>query len=290
MNATCWTPPPRSWRCANGRGANAAPTGGKYVNWWNPGTNERRAALQGSPAAAALADGGWLRGDRPADSTALTLAQQKANIEIDTARARILGLAFNLDPGVSLRDEVQRRTQRATDTGRENPDYDLDIAAAWRKATSRKYGKDPDYDTFHAALDRRAPKLRLPVPAPRPEPETPGLLGRVWDGIFGEPSEAAVAPAGAALGAELGGDLPARGGASGPPKPVPRVPSRMEALATELPRRGKPPAIDGVPISQMNEAQLRAISIRPHAELMKLPNEVRKALAKRWDEILGDDD
>ncbi len=67
----------------------------------------------------------------------LTQAQERSNIEIDAARDRIA----TMDPA-----EVKRRSQKATNTGRENPDYDPSIARAAALASRRKIGKDDSFD------------------------------------------------------------------------------------------------------------------------------------------------
>jgi hypothetical protein len=68
----------------------------------------------------------------------LTQAQERSNIEIDAARARIA----TLDPA-----EVRRRSQKATNTGRENPDYDPSIAREAALASRRKVGTDEFFDS-----------------------------------------------------------------------------------------------------------------------------------------------
>lgn len=67
----------------------------------------------------------------------LTTTQKRANEEIDAARKALAGLS---------RDEVMRRTQSATATGRNNPDYDPQLAGRWSLANKRKYGEDPNFD------------------------------------------------------------------------------------------------------------------------------------------------
>ena len=66
----------------------------------------------------------------------ITQAQQANNAEIDAARQAILGLT---------RDEIIRRTQPQTATGRENPDYDPYLASTVKRALDRKVGDDPDF-------------------------------------------------------------------------------------------------------------------------------------------------
>lgn len=81
----------------------------------------------------------------------LTQAQERSNIEIDAARARIAAL----DPA-----EVRRRSQKATNTGRENPDYDPSIAREAALASRRKVGTDEFFDSRQGltpAAPRAAP-------------------------------------------------------------------------------------------------------------------------------------
>lgn len=86
---------------------------------------------------AAQADRGGRRGG-------LTAAQERSNAEIDAAREQVAGLTP---------DEIRRRTQKQTDTGRENPDYDPTLARASTLASRRKVGADDDFDN----RDRRTP-------------------------------------------------------------------------------------------------------------------------------------
>lgn len=67
----------------------------------------------------------------------LTAPQERSNAEIDAARERI----SSLDPA-----EVKRRSQKATNTGRENPDYDPSIARSAALAARRKIGDDDWFD------------------------------------------------------------------------------------------------------------------------------------------------
>lgn len=75
--------------------------------------------------------------ERRAGGKGLTAAQERTNAEIDAARERIAGM----DPA-----EIQRRSAKATNTGRENPDHDPSIARAAALAGRRKIGDDPDFD------------------------------------------------------------------------------------------------------------------------------------------------
>lgn len=67
----------------------------------------------------------------------LTPAQRVRNFEIDKAREKIA----DLSP-----EEIKRRTQTHTATGRENADYDQLLAARVRTANRRKYGEDDWFD------------------------------------------------------------------------------------------------------------------------------------------------
>lgn len=66
-----------------------------------------------------------------------SLAQQNTNQQIEISRRKLAGM----DPG-----EIRRKTQKFTDTGRDNPDYDPAIASHARLAAKRKYGDDAWYD------------------------------------------------------------------------------------------------------------------------------------------------
>lgn len=67
----------------------------------------------------------------------LSLAQQRANAEIDAAREAVTGL----DPA-----DIRKRTAKTTDTGRENELYDPALARAAALAGRRKVGDDPFFD------------------------------------------------------------------------------------------------------------------------------------------------
>lgn len=70
-------------------------------------------------------------------SRPLSLAQDTSNKQIDISRQRIAGMSP---------EEIQRRTAKATDTGRPNPDFDPTLAQHVRLANKRKYGTDDWYD------------------------------------------------------------------------------------------------------------------------------------------------
>jgi hypothetical protein len=75
----------------------------------------------------------------------VSLAQQANNAEIDAARRYLLD--NNLAP-----DEIRRRTQRQTDTGRDNPDFDPNLEATVRTALQHKVGRDDDFSDIQQRL------------------------------------------------------------------------------------------------------------------------------------------
>ena len=77
------------------------------------------------------------RTDAVGDEKPLTKIQQARNAEIDRAREKISGL----DPA-----EIRRLSAKATNTGRENKDYDPSIARAASLAARRKVGEDDWFD------------------------------------------------------------------------------------------------------------------------------------------------
>lgn len=72
----------------------------------------------------------------------LTLPQKVKNKEIDAARRHIAGMTA---------EEIRRKTSPTTATGRENPDYDPQLARRARMANQRKYGDDDWFDVAGAA-------------------------------------------------------------------------------------------------------------------------------------------
>jgi len=135
-----------------------------------------------------------------------TPAQQANNAEIDAAR-QTLG-RMNLD-----RAEILRRTQKSTNTGRENPDYDPSLERLVRTATQRKVGTDPKFNLTHRRYLGPAPEYSDPA-GPKALPpgvsaEQPGILDRVGDYLFGD--DDAPAPASSA-GARRGGRAGVRPG------------------------------------------------------------------------------
>ncbi|MER2540008.1 MAG: hypothetical protein ABTQ26_12275 [Azonexus sp.] len=67
----------------------------------------------------------------------LSLPQQRSNAEIDAARNAVAGLTPQ---------EIQRKTAKTTNTGRENPDFDPTLERAVTLAGRRKVGADDHFD------------------------------------------------------------------------------------------------------------------------------------------------
>jgi len=68
----------------------------------------------------------------------VTMSQDRSNMEIDAAREAITGMSPQ---------EIMRRTAKATNTGRENPDYSPGLARQAALANRRKIGADDWFDT-----------------------------------------------------------------------------------------------------------------------------------------------
>ncbi|EKE16975.1 MAG: hypothetical protein ACD_10C00691G0001 [uncultured bacterium] len=66
-----------------------------------------------------------------------SLAQQTMNQQIEISRRKLAGI----DPA-----EIRRKTQKFTNTGRDNPDFDPALSNHARLASKRKYGDDSWYD------------------------------------------------------------------------------------------------------------------------------------------------
>lgn len=88
--------------------------------------------------AKAARDAAATRAARPAGPKGLTLAQERANAEIEAARTALDGMD---------EAEIKRRTARATNTGRENPDFDPNLARQMTLAGRRMVGKDDRFDS-----------------------------------------------------------------------------------------------------------------------------------------------
>jgi len=185
--------------------------GRKYKATWNPLTQSWD-PVGGSEAPAPrnvqtveLGDGvyvlnpdgsrGVKLGDSPSSSRGVSAAQQAANIEIRAARERLRNLASTLDPGAVPRDEIRDRSQKATNTGRQNTQYDPFIERDYRIATQRMVGDDPDFEAFLGMLDTgrpgQAPESAQTVEA-APQPETPNWFERNLAGRMRGPSPEAL--------------------------------------------------------------------------------------------------
>lgn len=81
----------------------------------------------------------------------ITLPQQRTNFEIESARKQIAGMS---------QQEIKKRTQQYSATGRENPDYDGTLAAKVRQASRRKYGEDEDFESISTpTMDNDQPDI-----------------------------------------------------------------------------------------------------------------------------------
>ncbi len=87
----------------------------------------------------------------------VTLTQKANNAEIVAARRRVAGLSA---------EDIRKKTQQYTDTGRSNEAFDPQLAAAVRKANERMVGEDPEFDQYNA------PKKPTPQPAQPTKPAT----------------------------------------------------------------------------------------------------------------------
>ncbi len=85
----------------------------------------------------ALADKRRYDAEHTGGGKPLTPVQKARNYEIDAARKRVEGMSP---------DEIKRKTQQYTATGRENPDFDPQLAVRARLAFRRKVGDDPWFD------------------------------------------------------------------------------------------------------------------------------------------------
>ncbi len=117
----------------------------------------------------------------------VTPAQQANNAEIDQARATLDRLGLD-------KAEILRRTQKATNTGRENPDYDPGLERIVRAATQRKVGSDPYYNLFHRRYLGPPPEFSEPA-GPKALPpgvsaEQPDVFDRIGDFFSGGDEEA----------------------------------------------------------------------------------------------------
>ena len=121
----------------------------------------------------------------------VTLAQRSNNAEIDQARATLDRMGLD-------KAEILRRTQKATNTGRENPDYDPSLERLVRIATQRKVGDDLKFNLIHRRYlgpppefsDSAGPKA-LP---PGVSAERPGVFDRIGDFFSGGDDQPAPQP------------------------------------------------------------------------------------------------
>lgn len=81
----------------------------------------------------------------PGESGGVSPAQQANNDEIDAARRYLVD--NNLTP-----DEIKRRTQQQSATGRDNPDYDPNLESTVRTALQHKVGRDDDFSDIQHRL------------------------------------------------------------------------------------------------------------------------------------------
>jgi hypothetical protein len=125
---------PAQYQAAVRKETYIAPTGGADSGAWEvidlPGVgkvqrNKRTGKVEGLPGS----------------GSDLSQAQLANNAEIDAAREYLLGGDLTLD-------EIVRRTQESTATGRENPDFDPYLAQTYRLAMQRKVGEDPEFATM----------------------------------------------------------------------------------------------------------------------------------------------
>ena len=137
--------------------------------------------IPGGPADPAVA--GRLAAAKRGPDGGATPAQQANNAEIDAARMALNRM--NLD-----RAEILRRTQKSTNTGRENPDYDPSLERLVRTATQRKVGNDPKFNLYHRRYLGPAPEFSDPA-GPKALPpgvsaEQPGILDRLSEFFSGD--------------------------------------------------------------------------------------------------------
>ena len=173
-------------------------------------------------------------------SGGITLSQQSSNAEIDQARATLDRMGLD-------KEQVIRRTQKATNTGRQNLEYDPSIDRIVRMATQRKTGLDPNYQRYFATYLGGVELSEPAGMAPRPSgvsAEEPGLFQRGYNYLFSPGT---------------GGGQPIPGGAGAAP-PVPGTgPQRQRGRFPRAPRPGQAPPSQrtlSMPIPQMSITEL----------------------------------
>lgn len=99
------------------------------------GADARRYGADVSANATLKAAG--LRAEHQGQPKGPTLSQERSNAEIDAARNAVAGLTPQ---------EIQRKTAKTTNTGRENPDFDPTLERAVTLSGRRKVGADDHFD------------------------------------------------------------------------------------------------------------------------------------------------
>ena len=117
--------------------------GQQYKGKWNPSTKSYDR----------------IGGFKPTTNT-VTPAQTAGNKEIQDARDYISGI--KVPEGSTLMEEVTRRTQKTSNTGRINKDYSPLLARYLSKATNRMVGKDGGYAAFMQTLAGGTPSGASP--------------------------------------------------------------------------------------------------------------------------------
>lgn len=69
----------------------------------------------------------------------LTVPQRRTNDAVDAARQQLSGMS---------QADILRKTQSSLSSGRINPEFDVNLSRAAKLANSRKYGADPEHDSF----------------------------------------------------------------------------------------------------------------------------------------------
>lgn len=142
-----------------------------------------------SPIAGGPADPGYLeRAAAAKGSGGLTQTQLAHNAEIAQARATLERRGYD-------RAEITRLTQKALNTGRDNPEYEEGLDRIVRMATDRMVGDDPDYRLFHNRYLGPAPEFSDPAGMRQLPPgvstEQPGIFQRGYNALFGSDSQPA---------------------------------------------------------------------------------------------------
>lgn len=174
----------------------------------------------------------------------LTNAQISNNAEIDAARQRVVRLQSDLQPGETLQDRITALTQKTTNTGRVNSNFDPLLDRDLRKAMDRKVGEDAGFESFFNTL-----QVPTPTPDPGPTPVEPAPADQEFgflDRLFGRNTTVGSAPA-----APNGG----------PAGPRPRPPAAA---------RGASPSFEA-----MSAADLEALIRSPEAENLSPEDLVR---------------